>query len=160
MANYLMFIMSEEFKKSIVQTLAIIDWLQFLKGRADDAKILIDDTFMTPQQIERLHRKFADNDEDAWKRLNQKLMYLIEKDLEYEEWIEQREYFCESCSNFTLGEEKKLSKYHPKYEENNFNLFDDNDDTPVGVYMRKCSFCGHEEIYCTGVDENPEEGLR
>lgn len=142
-------------QKEIVNGLYVAEYLHYCLEEVPDVTFLYRNEKLSLKDARKLFSKVVNTDEQY--RIHNAFVERIadiakhdKKFLEYQEYWMDR---CRRCGTKPLRT-IKLSRHHPEYASMQ------DDGVLNRVWFERCDNCGFQEIYASGIDEDPEDGVR
>lgn len=157
----------DDLKKDIICYMVCFTYLQYCKEEDKKTIFLYNNSTITPKEALKVikNRQFKTEEEySKHQKFVEHIAIIANKDDEYNKWYEDSITRCEKCG-YSPMKEDKCSKYHKEWinvQEYNHKESKEfyNDDEFNCVFRRKCPMCNYEYFYSTGIDTEPEIGLR
>jgi hypothetical protein len=143
------------------------EYLSYCKAYEIQAQFLLDGGLVKPKEAEKIIKQLWENPNPArFDMFVNQINEIATKDKDFQEWFEKSGDTCGECNYYPV-KRIKLSKYHPEHIKacndfkKNLNCTDEEMlKWPKLIHLIICPACGSEDIELSGIDDNPEIGLR
>lgn len=151
----------DEFQESIMNLIKTLEYIDYFRYEKKTKMVFEIDGILYESDI--LRDSLGKLDKYTWKKVVDHIGKLAEDDDEFSDFIEWRNASCEKCMTVVKGE--KCSRYHPEWGKYNlangeYNNSGEDYDPPSCVTLRTCPNCGYIDSCASGIDEDPEGGIK
>lgn len=157
-----------KFEKEIVGMILLSEYIGYIKNIKKDTKFMFvyRNEIMDLRTVEKIFKSFGKGKGDIienWSNFTKEFGKIAAEDKEFMDYLDDMDERCEKCGYKPVKREK-LSRYHKDWikeqKEYEKEFGKDNKKDLIGVFIEICPNCNDEVVVSTGIDENPEEGLR